>query len=181
MQTPYIQQFEQTSEVRYVESADFDALYTQTLASALEYPYIDVPTPLPLYPDEDGKMFRLPYFGTDTRRTLADLSENATTALNRVYEKEFVEAARLAEANDCIVIAVLTKPFYLKSERDNAMLTLEAELKELIESEDLIVVFDLDIFRRIDDDMSKEEVIELYNIAKLRRERHTSKPTTCIF
>lgn len=178
MQTPYIQQFEQTSEVRYIETADFDALYPQALTTALAYPYIDIPTPLPIYPDEDGKMFRLPYFGTDTRRTLADLSNSATAALNRVYEKEFVEAARLAEADGCIVIAVLTKPFYLKSERDNAMLTLEAELKELVGSEDIVVVFDLDIFRRIDDDMSEEEVLELYNIAKLRRERHTSKQTT---
>lgn len=177
MQTPYIQQMYQTSEVRYVESAKFDALYAHKSERYILYANIDVPTPLPLYPDEDGKMFKLPYFGTDVTQTLTGLSDSAKTAINRVYEKEFVQAARVAEAEGCIVIAVLTKPFYLKSERDKAMLSLEAELKELISSDDLIVAFDLDIFRRIDDDMSAQDVIELYNIAKLRREKQTANQT----
>ena len=164
----------QTSEVRYVENAFYDASYMQTSARGILYPEIDVPTPLPLYPDEDGRMLKMPFWGERTPQTLMELSDRAATAINRVYEKEFVQAARVAEADECILIAVLTTPFYLKSERDNAMLTLEAELKELVGSEDIIVAFDLDIFRRIDDDMSKQDVIELYNIAKLRRERQTS-------
>ena len=174
MQTPYIQQFEQQSEVRYVEESDLCALYPISFAQGVPYSG-DIPIPLPLYPDEDEMRVRLPFFGTDTPQTLTGLSDIATNAVNCVYEKEFVQAARVAEADGCILIAVLTRPFYLKSERDKAMLSLEAELKELVSVDDLIVAFDLDIFRRIEDGMSKEDILELYDIAKLRRERHLSR------
>lgn len=157
--------------MRYSESACYDAF------KASLYAYADIPMPLPLYPDEDAKRLRLPYFGEDTPQVPTGLSDTATLAINRVYEKEFTQAARIAEADGCILIAVLTTPFFLKSERDNAMSALEAELKELVGSEELIVAFDLDIYRRIDENMSDDDIVELYNIAKLRRQKRGQSVT----
>lgn len=156
----------QTCEIRYVkDNASTDSLNV--------FAYLDgkdKPTPLPLYPDDSGEMSRLPETSFPSFPQLTtDEDGNLDALLSRVYEEKFIEAARGIEADGKILIAALTSPFYLKSERDRARQTLENDLRELFGNEDIILAFDLDLYRRIDDNMTEEEALELYETALLRR------------
>lgn len=125
------------------------------------------PTPLPIRPDEDAKRERSPYVDDGARPTpMAD--DDVNKALNIVYAHDFVEAARGASADGTIIIAALTKPFFLKSERDAARAALTEELEALCDGNSVIVVFDMDIFRKISDDMSEDETREIVDIARQR-------------
>ena len=68
--------------------------------------------------------------------------------------------------NSC-VIAMLTKPFYLKSERDEFLKnTQECLSKEL--SLDVVATLDVDVYRKIKPNMSNEQKAEILQIARQR-------------
>ncbi len=127
----------------------------------------DIPTPLPVFPSEEKNMSNMPYDGDSVPPTLVDDDEEVLldALLNKVFEKEFVQAARGIRHGDCVLIAVLTEPFFLKSERDAARKDLEEELKQVCGT-DVVVAFDMHLFRQMDGDLNQNEKEELIRIAK---------------
>ena len=82
-------------------------------------------------------------------------SERAAAAQNVALSNPLVLAARAFEKDGKTVLAVLTEPIYLASDR--------AKLKELLTAEasaaagsPVTLTFDLDVYRRISPDMSDE-------------------------
>ena len=82
-------------------------------------------------------------------------SERAAAAQNVALSNPLVLAARAFEKDGKTVLAVLTEPIYLASER--------AELKRLLEKEasavcrsPVTLTFDLDVYRRISPDMGED-------------------------
>lgn len=68
--------------------------------------------------------------------------------------------------NSCLV-AMLTKPFYLKSQRDEFLKNTQEFLsKEL--SLDVVATLDVDVYRKIKPDMSNEQKSEILQIARQR-------------
>ncbi len=68
--------------------------------------------------------------------------------------------------NSCLV-AMLTKPFYLKSQRDEFLKNTQEFLsKEL--SLDVVATLDIDVYRKIKPDMSNEQKAEILQIARQR-------------
>lgn len=68
--------------------------------------------------------------------------------------------------NSCLV-AMLTKPFYLKSQRDEFLKNTQEFLsKEL--SLDVVATLDVDVYRKIKPDMSNEQKAEILQIARQR-------------
>lgn len=130
----------------------------------------DIPTPLPLYPGDGPEARTLPYFGESQPPTLMDEQSSALqTLLNKVYEKDFVEAAKGIDLNGEILIAVLIKPFYLKSARDAAIRSLQSELEELYCDNDITLAFDMELYRLIDETLSEDEMQQLLELAKKKQ------------
>lgn len=68
--------------------------------------------------------------------------------------------------NSCLV-SMLTKPFYLKSQRDEFLKNTQEFLsKEL--SLDVVATLDVDVYRKIKPDMSNEQKAEILQIARQR-------------
>lgn len=68
--------------------------------------------------------------------------------------------------NSCLV-AMLTNPFYLKSQRDEFLKNTQDFLsKEL--SLDVVATLDVDVYRKIKPDMSNEQKAEILQIARQR-------------
>lgn len=85
----------------------------------------------------------------------AAATDSALAAEYSALENPLVLAARAFECQGTLVLAVLTEPIFLSSER--------AELKNLLESaavastgKNVVVSFDLEIYRRISRDMPDE-------------------------
>lgn len=82
--------------------------------------------------------------------------------------QENVIAVRTFETEDVVVLAVLTAPIYLKSERDALKAQLKITLREKCDGKDLIVTFDNEVYRKIKTDLTDEEKQQLVTLAKKR-------------
>lgn len=131
----------------------------------------DEPTPLPLFPNDEARFDILPYVPSDLFPTVTDERDQMGELLSFVFEKEYIQAARALSFDGDIVVAALTAPFFLKSERDAAREALECELEQLYPNYNVIVAFDLDLFRRMDDGISNAQTLEIIELAKQRQER----------
>lgn len=98
-------------------------------------------------------------------------AENYSTddIVSYALQYDFVLGARAFVWNGNTVVAVITTPFYLKSERDSAMKDMETELNTLLNSETVIVTFDTQIYRNIREEMTDEEKERLYEMTISRR------------
>ncbi len=85
--------------------------------------------------------------------TAVDYQPPATAALD--FEK--VIAARCAETADAIVVAVITKPIYLKSEREALKCELQTRLNAVY-GKQIYVSFDTFVYLKLDGDLSPEEI-----------------------
>ncbi len=90
-------------------------------------------------------------------------------AISFALQNESVLSVRVFELDGNIIVATLTSPFYLKSERDAARQQLEDDLKALLGSDNIIVTFDVHVYRKIRDGLSDEEKQDLYQLAYERR------------
>lgn len=90
-------------------------------------------------------------------------------AISFALQNENVLSVRVFELDGNIIVATLTSPFYLKSERDAARQQLEDDLKALLGSDNIIVTFDVHVYRKIRDGLSDEEKQDLYQLAYERR------------
>lgn len=90
-------------------------------------------------------------------------------AISFALQNESVLSVRVFELDGNIIVATLTSPFYLKSERDAARQQLENDLKALLDSDKIIVTFDVHVYRKIRDGLSDEEKQDLYQLAYERR------------
>lgn len=89
---------------------------------------------------------------------------NLDEIVSYALQQEFVLGARAFEYNETIVLALLTTPFCLKSERDNAKLTIYESLQNTLCDKKLVLTFDMQVYRNIKndlDDQSKEFLLEL--------------------
>ncbi len=82
-------------------------------------------------------------------------------------DRDNVIGARTFEYNGECVLALISTPFYLKSERDEFLRTLSMELSSRLNCP-VYVTFDMDIFRAIDNDLSDEQRQELLDKVKTR-------------
>ena len=83
-------------------------------------------------------------------------------------QQEFVLGARAFEVDSYIVVAVLTTPFILKSERDGAKARLNEELRTLFPTQNTILTFDMQVYRNVVDELDEESKQELLELAKVR-------------
>lgn len=121
-----------------------------------------------------------------------EISIDTLTAIALSYSQ--VLAVRAFEVEDCFVFAILTKPIYLKSERDSLKEELTMELMKTIMSKNynntynessndnnqnndilqnentfnVIVTFDNEVYRSINSMLSDEEKLSLMQKAELR-------------
>ena len=82
-------------------------------------------------------------------------SERAAAAQNVALSNPLVLAARAFEKDGKTVLAVLTEPIYLASDRTKLKELLTAEASAAAGSP-VTLTFDLDVYRRISPDMSDE-------------------------
>ncbi len=76
-----------------------------------------------------------------------------------------VIGARAFEWQGEIVVAVITTPFYLKSERDKAKEEIFDDITVETNAKSLTVTFDVGVYRNIREDMTDEQRERLYKIA----------------
>lgn len=81
---------------------------------------------------------------------------------------EYVLAARAFVYDGNTVVALITTPFYLKSERDGAKSSIKQSLSTDIGNENVIVTFDVEVYRRIRGELEEEEMQKLLLLAKSR-------------
>lgn len=85
-------------------------------------------------------------------------SEDGVTAL--ALENQNVVGAKCFFCADKCVVAILTGPFYLKSERDEFLKSLQTDLSNRLKR-NVIVTADVDVFRKIKPDMSEAQKADL--------------------
>lgn len=107
------------------------------------------------YTDTQHTDFVTPSASTSHGGAAYTSSDSALSAEYAALENPLVLAARAFECDGKVVLAVLTEPIYLSSER--------AELKKLLEQaasdnagKQVAVTFDLEVYRRISRDMPDE-------------------------
>lgn len=83
-------------------------------------------------------------------------------------QQEFVLGARAFEWNGSIVVAALTTPFLLKSERDGAKARLSEDLQTAFVSQNIVLTFDMQVYRNILDGLDETAKQELLELAKNR-------------
>ncbi len=127
----------------------------------------DVPEEMPFCPSEGAYPIIVPSDPAD-EPSLELVDDDVYALVHAALSYEFVTAARAFEWEGEFVLAALTKPFYLKSERDGARMLLEKELRQRLGCDNIIVLFDVDMFRRIDEDISDEDKQALLQVAKQR-------------
>ena len=91
-------------------------------------------------------------------------SVNLDEIISCTLQQEFVLGARAFEWNGSIVVAALTTPFVLKSERDSAKNQLSEDLQTAFSAHNIILTFDMQVYRNILDeldDLAKQELLEL--------------------
>lgn len=89
--------------------------------------------------------------------------QNATAdnVISAVLQNKNVVGARCFEVQNTYIVAVLTVPIYLKSERDKCKSDIQAEISQ-ISGKEVIVTFDVDIYAKIKPNMSDSEKTSLY-------------------
>lgn len=75
--------------------------------------------------------------------------------------------ARCVKYEQTYIIALLTQPIYLKSERDRCLDNVKNTLQQLTDNR-IIATFDIDIYSRINENLSEEQKAELYKKATAR-------------
>ena len=88
--------------------------------------------------------------------------------ISRTLQQEYVLGARAFEWNGSIVVAALTTPFLLKSERDGAKARLCEDLQTIFASQNIVLTFDMQVYRNILDELDEEAKQELLELAKSR-------------
>lgn len=81
---------------------------------------------------------------------------------------ECVIGARVFEWQGNVIVAVITTPFYLKSERDGAKLEIRDTVAGSVGYENVYVTFDTETYRNIHEDMSDREKQRLFELAVAR-------------
>lgn len=111
-------------------------------------------------PSDDNLRMETPYVNPNipshaesTERTAAYPADAALTAEYSALENPLVLAARAFECGGTVVLAVLTEPIYLSSDRA-ALKTLLKDNAEKNTGKSVAVSFDLEVYRRISRDMS---------------------------
>lgn len=92
---------------------------------------------------------------------------NIDELVSYTLRQEYVIGARAFEIDGTTVIAALTVPFVLKSERDKAKADIYEELKNLSDG-DIVLTFDMQVYRNIEDDLDEQSKKELLRLAKSR-------------
>lgn len=108
---------------------------------------------------------------TEIVTTYANQSEQKVDIqelLSYALQNEYVLGARAFEHNGTLVIATLTVPFYLKSERDGVKRQLGDELQAIAGEREIILTFDMQVFRNIEDGLDESEKQRLIDLAKSR-------------
>ena len=95
----------------------------------------------------------IPSHAESTERTAAYPADAALAAEYSALENPLVLAARAFEYGGTVVLAVLTEPIYLSSDRA-ALKTLLKDNAEKNTGKSVAVSFDLEVYRRISRDMS---------------------------
>lgn len=75
--------------------------------------------------------------------------------------EDCVMSARCFEHQDKYILSLVLKPFFLKSEKDEYVHDLAKRLGEKAQK-DVIITLDIDIFCKINDDMSDKDKTVLY-------------------
>lgn len=75
--------------------------------------------------------------------------------------QDMVMSARCFEYNDKCILALILKPFFLKSEKDEYVSLLAKNLSEKT-NKDVVITLDIDIFCKIHDEMTGQEKELLY-------------------
>lgn len=90
-----------------------------------------------------------------------DCNSGADAALSIALENEKVVGARCFYIGDTYIVAVLTMPIYLKSERDNCRIELQNAIAQST-GKNAVVTFDIDVYAKIKPDMPDEQKAALY-------------------
>lgn len=80
----------------------------------------------------------------------------------------YVIGARAFEWQGNIILAVITTPFILKSERDSAKLELKEDIIAITDCKNIIVTFDGEVYRNIQGNISDSEKERLFKLASSR-------------
>ena len=80
----------------------------------------------------------------------------------------YVIGARAFEWQGSIILALITTPFILKSERDNAKVELKNDIIASTGYENIIVTFDGEVYRNIRDSIAESEKQRLFQLAVSR-------------
>ena len=100
---------------------------------------------------------------TNAQQTIQASTQNATpdAVIATVLQNENVVGARCFEVQNEYVVAVLTVPIYLKSERDKCKTNIKTAISQLYGKE-AIVTFDVDVYAKIKPNMSEKDKDALY-------------------
>ncbi len=88
-----------------------------------------------------------------------EVTEQSVAALALSNPK--VVGARCFAYNNAYVIALIASPFYLKSERDAFLQTTKTDLSKQTKT-DVFVTLDVDVYRKIKDDMTDAQKAGLF-------------------
>jgi len=95
-----------------------------------------------------------------------DISADALASFALGYE--WVLGARAFQYDGKFVVATLTAPFYLKSERDSAKNELLEDLRSYASTQDVILTFDVEVYRNIRESLTEQQMQRLLDIAQKR-------------
>ena len=100
----------------------------------------------------------------DIEQSVPDVDKIISLALTY----DCIIGARAFNYNDKIVLALLTTPFYLKSERDGTRWRIQTELADALSFDDITVTFDVEVYRKIKDGLNEVQMQKLLQLAKTR-------------
>jgi len=115
-----------------------------------------------------------------TQNTYATNIENSPNVdMNEEIDKDFMQPSvdhviSVALSHGAVIgarafewqgVAVLTTPFYLKSERDKAKDEIFSDISEQTNAKRLTVTFDVGVYRNIRESMTDEQKQRLFTIA----------------
>lgn len=99
-----------------------------------------------------------------------DYSQNAALSIEELKATilcdPLVLSVRSFKHEDIYIFAVLTTPIYLKSERDRLINEITDALNTKINDGNVLVTFNMTVYRNISDDMSQECKIKLIDLAR---------------
>lgn len=99
-----------------------------------------------------------------------DYAQNAALSIEELEATilcdPLVLSVRSFKHEDIYIFAVLTTPIYLKSERDRLINEITDALNTKINDGNVLVTFNMTVYRNISDDMSQECKIKLIDLAR---------------